>query len=648
MAYQINKTDGSLLTAVPDSQVDENSTNLTLIGKNYSGFGEAFNENLIKLLENFSDTRAPDKPIRGQLWFDVSESKIKVYNGNRFVPVSSATISNSRPESLGIGDLWFDSIRKQLFFFDGTDTILLAPLYSASQNLSGFQIRSILDSLNQTRVISLLYNNGILLGIFSKDAFTPKNPIEGFVGSIEPGFNSGSLPGLKFRVTATNAEQLGGADALTYVRRDTSNSINGQLRITSNLGVVIGDGGQGNFVINDGNLIITNAAAGRNINLSVRRGIDQESALVISAEDRIIDLYPEFENSLVRVGGNLTVNGNLTVQGTTTTINTANITIEDKAIELASLPSGDTTDITADEGGIILNGATPKVILWSNTGNSSYPFVGGGLYSQAWNSSENINLGTNKYYAIDGVPIVEQTSTTPGSKTFKLTAAVTAIDGVTSFGKQNSITVGPGTINDPAFLRLEDNIIFTEQLDQDLVLFPNGNGNVVLQGSPRITGLSNPAAGEIGKQDAATREYVDNQISTKEIVLSIDLSDGKPNSYIINNILNGPNIVSPGLVEDITTASARGRVSLYRNGTKIRMLCSILSNSSTSVDLNSLINQSTSIFSTPSSGTASAVTNVALSQALLPGATVAVTRLIKIFEMINGSWSFVSDYPLPA
>jgi hypothetical protein len=78
------------------------------------------------------------------------------------------------------------------------------------------------------------------------------------------------------------------------------------------------------------------------------------------------------------------------------------------------------------------------------------------------------------------------------------------------------------------------------------------------------------------------------------------------------------------------------------------MLCSILSNSSTSVDLNSLINQSTSIFSTPSSGTASAVTNVALSQALLPGATVAVTRLIKIFEMINGSWSFVSDYPLPA
>ena len=50
MAYQINKTDGTIVATVADGQVDDLSTDITLIGKNYSGFGEAFNDNLIKLL----------------------------------------------------------------------------------------------------------------------------------------------------------------------------------------------------------------------------------------------------------------------------------------------------------------------------------------------------------------------------------------------------------------------------------------------------------------------------------------------------------------------------------------------------------------------------------------------------------------------
>ena len=55
MSYQLNKTDGTLLTALIDGQIDTASTNLTLVGKNYTGYGEAFNENFIKLLENFSN-----------------------------------------------------------------------------------------------------------------------------------------------------------------------------------------------------------------------------------------------------------------------------------------------------------------------------------------------------------------------------------------------------------------------------------------------------------------------------------------------------------------------------------------------------------------------------------------------------------------
>jgi len=79
MAYTINKTDGTILATVADGQIDDLSTDITLIGKNYSGFGEAFNENLVKLLENFSSTAQPTSPVRGQIWFDVSDLKLKVY-----------------------------------------------------------------------------------------------------------------------------------------------------------------------------------------------------------------------------------------------------------------------------------------------------------------------------------------------------------------------------------------------------------------------------------------------------------------------------------------------------------------------------------------------------------------------------------------
>ena len=58
MAYQINKTSGALLVNLADGQIDTNSTDITLIGKNYSGFGESINENFVKILENFANSSA--------------------------------------------------------------------------------------------------------------------------------------------------------------------------------------------------------------------------------------------------------------------------------------------------------------------------------------------------------------------------------------------------------------------------------------------------------------------------------------------------------------------------------------------------------------------------------------------------------------
>lgn len=603
MAYQINKTDGTIVATVADGQIDDRSTAITLIGKNYSGFGEIFNENLIQILENFADSTPPDNPIRGQIWFDSSQSKLKVYNGLDFVPVSSATISSSQPSTLATGDLWYDNVRQQLFFFDGTAAILLAPSYSSAQSLSGLRVDTILDTLNQTRVITSLYNNGILLGIFAKDSFTPKVAIIGFTGSIDPGFNAGTLANFKIRATCTNSDSLGGAVATTYVRTDSSNAINGQLQITVDSGLILGSAGQGLLFVNSGDFVLANSSQDKNITLSVNKASTQENAIVINASARTVGLYPTISASTVNVGGNLVIAGDLTVEGTTTTLNTSVFTVEDKNIIIANVASP--TNSTADGAGITIKGTTDKTVAYSNSSN--------------WlDVSETVNLAAGKALYIGGTKVIDGNS---------LGSAITSIPGVSSFGTQNVLNVGPGA---PAVtrMRLENNRISTVASNFDIELEPDGTGNVVLIGSPRITGMANPTSA----QDAATKEYTDNRIESRPLIFSIDISDGKSNTYIIANILNN---LAP--------------VSEYRAGTYARMLCSLISNNAQSLEINSLPPAlSTSAFLTTLGGASSlAITNISFPTATIAAASVSVTRIIKLFQIVGGVWAWQSDTVLP-
>jgi hypothetical protein len=612
MAYTINKTDGTILATVADGQIDEQSTDITLIGKNYSGFGESINENFIKILENFSSSSQPLSPIRGQIWFDVSELKLKVYNGTGFVPVSSATISTQQPLTLGVGDLWFNDLDKQLYFYDGASTILLGPAYSTSQGLSGLRVSNILDSLNQTRVITYLYTNGVLLGIFSKDAFTPKLPIDGFSGSIIPGFSAGTLAGLKFNVTVTNSEKLGNQPASLYVRNDTSNIVNGQIIISSNLGLIIGDANQGQFQVQDGNLIIANIASNKEMVFNVRRDVIAEEAISIEANSRTINLYTGYPTSQVTMGGSLTVEGDLTVNGDLVTVNTSTVTIEDKNIVLAKQTGVAPTDANAATGGVILQGASSHVFLWHDAGQaaqaSSSEATSGGyndaipaLASQAWTSSEHINLATGKEFKINGVTVLSGTSLGPG---------ITSIPGVTSFGVQTQLSVDSLYLNDAAIQVTASNT--------DLSLLINGTGGLNL-GSKRIKSVADPTS----STDAATKNYVDNTVRSRNIALSLDISDGISNAGIAS------------LLEQLAP------IAEYNNGTIARVLCSFLVNGTTNLDINPILSTSSTEFVTPT-GTAFGLNNISFSSATIAAPGLAVSRTIKIFQIITGAWVFVS------
>ena len=96
MAYTINKTDGSVVATVNDGVLDT-TTSLSLIGRNYQSYGEAFNENLIKLLENSSSASAQTAPIEGELWLDKTNDRLKVYTGSEFINVNESEVRASAP-----------------------------------------------------------------------------------------------------------------------------------------------------------------------------------------------------------------------------------------------------------------------------------------------------------------------------------------------------------------------------------------------------------------------------------------------------------------------------------------------------------------------------------------------------------------------
>ena len=132
MSYRINRTDGELLVDLTDGIIDTTTTNLTLIGKNYQGFGELVNENFVKLLENFASTSQPTTPMTGQLWYDKQDQRLKIFNGTIFRSASGTIIQSSQPTNLTTGDLWVDNAKNQLYIYDGAELTLVGPNYTLS------------------------------------------------------------------------------------------------------------------------------------------------------------------------------------------------------------------------------------------------------------------------------------------------------------------------------------------------------------------------------------------------------------------------------------------------------------------------------------------------------------------------------------
>ena len=229
MAYIINRFDGTQLTIVDDGVLD-NSTPLSLVGRNYTGYGEAQNENFIFLLENFANISPPTRPLTGQAWYDKNARALKVYNGTAWLSIGNATVNETEPGHSN-GGLWLKTTTQQLYISDGAVWRLVGPEAAEGFAVTKMTSKTVKASTGLFFPIIVTELNGVTTSIQSDQEFTldnTANEIPGF-STIYPGLN---YPTTKYAVTGNLRGNATSATRLETARTINEVSFNGTDNIT--------------------------------------------------------------------------------------------------------------------------------------------------------------------------------------------------------------------------------------------------------------------------------------------------------------------------------------------------------------------------------------------------------------------------------
>ena len=251
MAYTITLSNGTLLTKIQDGTVNQTSTSLALIGKNYAGYGTFLNSDLVHMLENFAsvstsggDSSAIPNPLTGQLWWDLA-GNLKVYTGSTWRTMGTMTSSNTQPTGSKTGNAWWDTNAQQLNIYNGSSWVLIGPAFTSNVGQSGVSVGQIADSnpLVADHVAVNVFVGTTLIGIISRDQeYTPADSPTGFT-TIKPGFNLAStsvVGNIAFVGNATNSNNLGSQPASSYARTDIATTFANTININNNSGLTVG------------------------------------------------------------------------------------------------------------------------------------------------------------------------------------------------------------------------------------------------------------------------------------------------------------------------------------------------------------------------------------------------------------------------
>lgn len=188
MAYEVNKANGEVLVNLIDGEIDNTSTSLNLLGKNYLGYGELIAENFVHLLENFASSIEPISPVTGQQWFDTGERRLKLNADNsNWKTIAFLAAQNSVP-AVGTsirGDFWYDTANNAIKIYtadatlpgtNGNGWMNIGAFQGNRETATGMAFLDLLDTNSSLHKVVGLYAMGVCVMIISSDAdFTIAN-----------------------------------------------------------------------------------------------------------------------------------------------------------------------------------------------------------------------------------------------------------------------------------------------------------------------------------------------------------------------------------------------------------------------------------------------------------------------------------------
>jgi hypothetical protein len=378
MSYTITKTDGTTLGTILDGTINTSFTSLTLIGRNYANYGQLIANDLVALLENFAYSSEPANPLAGQLYWNTTDKRLRVYTGTAFKIVSSCTAQTSAPTTTVAGDLWWDTTYSQLYIYNGTDPYSAAGwiLVGPQRDGSGAVWEQITDNASIVHDVLSIKLNNARTSIVSRDSeFTPANAIAGYT-TIKAGINANtSIGSATFHGLANNSSFLGGQPAASYLRNDIDATTTGNLIIAKNGGLTIG--------LSSNLQITTTTAGGASIKATkTNQDIDffanisgtNTNVLNLDGATGLATLISATTTGALTVGGSATVAGSLAVTGTGTF--TGNL--------IAPTQAAGTSDTTV---------ATTAFVVSGLSGLFPYKIYSGTTH--VWTDSTSANLVVN-------------------------------------------------------------------------------------------------------------------------------------------------------------------------------------------------------------------------------------------------------------
>jgi hypothetical protein len=196
MSYVLQKSNGQTFVTIQDGSID-NSSSLTFIGQNYAGYGQILQQDLLYMLENFSNITSPTNPVQGQLWFDSGKLKLKVYDGTDFKGISFTTLSTGQPTTAQEGDFWFNTVDSTLSIKVGSTFTKISG--GGVSSGSGLIAVSVKDTDGNSHSILKTVINSSVVSIFSYDSFA--------VNTTESIYSNFSY--IKTGLTLANSDSIG-------------------------------------------------------------------------------------------------------------------------------------------------------------------------------------------------------------------------------------------------------------------------------------------------------------------------------------------------------------------------------------------------------------------------------------------------------